>query len=450
VEIKNKKISKIISLLFLLLSLLLLLYIIYKDIFIVTDIEFSNYYYHYYILIIIFLFFSIYSFWISYASKINILLFCSSILISLYCIEFYLIYNYHYKVNDYELKKDFDQTTKLQFYYKELKLDSTTVPTVPPKSNLENDLFFPLSGVSYSNTIMCNELGYFSKYKSDRFGFNNIDNIWDSELIDLIIVGDSFAHGECVNFENTIVGKLVSKYNLKALNIGYSGNGPLIEYATLREYLPNNVKTLIWIYFEGNDLSDLTKELRNPILRNYINNKNYTQNLINRGKEIDFFLKKKIDLSIEKKMNYLWDDFIPNINFIKYYDKKFDYKRFLKLYTLRELTINFLFPIKINSNFEKILTNVKKELTKDQKNLIFVYVPDQNRYKKKIYNHGNFLNYNEVIKIIKKINIKYVDLNYIFNKKFNNPKKLYANEIAGHFNESTYELIADLIYKKLN
>ena len=448
-EIKNKKISKIISSLLLSFLVLLFLYVIYKDIFVVTDIEFSNYYYHYYVLIITLLIFSIYSFWISYALKINILLFCSSILISLYSIEFYLIYNYHYKVNDYNLKKDFDKTTKLQFYSKELILDLTTVPTVPPKSNLENDLFFPLSGVSNSNTIMCNELGYFSKYKSDRFGFNNKNDLWDSKIIDAVTIGDSFAHGECVNYNDTIAGKLTNKYNLKTLNLGYSGNGPLIEYATIREYLPSNIKTLVWIYYEGNDLADLSKELKNPILRSYIKKNEYSQNLIYRKNEIDDFLRKKINLSINEKMNYLWEDFLPTINFIKSKDAIFDYTRFLKLYTLRELTINFLFPLKINNNFEKILLNVKNDLTKEDKNLLFVYLPDQNRYKKKIYNHSKFLNYKGVMNIIEKNDIDYLDFNKIFIKNFSNPSNLYASKIAGHFNVKAYEFIADRIFDKI-
>ena len=330
-----------------------------------------------------------------------------------------------------------------------MKSDSTTVPTVPPKSNLLNDSFFPLSGVSNSNTIMCNELGYFSKYKSDRFGFNNKNDLWDSEIIDAATIGDSFAHGECVNYNDTIAGKLTNKYNLKTLNLGYSGNGPLIEYATIREYLPSNIKTLVWIYYEGNDLADLTEELKNPILRNYINNNNYSQNLIYRKNEIDNFLRKKIKISVEKKQNYLWDDFLLNINFIKNKDKIFDYMRFLKLYTLRELTINFFFPLKINNNFEKILLNVKNEYIKQDKQLLFVYLPDQNRYKKKIYNHSKFLNYKSVINTIEKNNIDYLDFNKIFTNNFNKPSNLYASKIGGHFNEKAYEFIADMIFDKI-
>ena len=63
--------------------------------------------------------------------------------------------------------------------------------------------------------------------------------------------------------------------NKSVLNLGYGGNGPLIEYATLREYLSSNVK-VIWIYFEGNDLNDLNNEIKNKILNSYMSNSNYT------------------------------------------------------------------------------------------------------------------------------------------------------------------------------
>ena len=56
---------------------------------------------------------------------------------------------------------------------------------VPPLSylfsgNINKEIeLFPLSGISNSKTIHCNESGYYSIYKSDRYGFNNPDYDWD-------------------------------------------------------------------------------------------------------------------------------------------------------------------------------------------------------------------------------------------------------------------------------
>ena len=61
--------------------------------------------------------------------------------------------------------------------------------------------------------------------------------------------------------------KFIPKGTRKAvLNLGYAGNGPLIEYATLREYLEPNVKNILWIYYEGNDIANLNRELNEKAL----------------------------------------------------------------------------------------------------------------------------------------------------------------------------------------
>ena len=53
-----------------------------------------------------------------------------------------------------------------------------------------------------------------------------------------------------------------------------AGNGPLIELATLKEYLPNKVNKVLWLYYEGNDLKDLKNEMNNKILRKIFQRKN--------------------------------------------------------------------------------------------------------------------------------------------------------------------------------
>jgi hypothetical protein len=65
-----------------------------------------------------------------------------------------------------------------------------------------------LGGISYAETIHCNENGYYSIYQSDRYGFNNPDTEWDSEEIEYLLVGDSFTHGRCVNRPNDIASVL--------------------------------------------------------------------------------------------------------------------------------------------------------------------------------------------------------------------------------------------------
>ena len=46
-----------------------------------------------------------------------------------------------------------------------------------------------MSGFSNSKTIYDNENGYYSIYQSDRYGFNNPDNEWDSNETEILLVG---------------------------------------------------------------------------------------------------------------------------------------------------------------------------------------------------------------------------------------------------------------------
>ena len=89
-------------------------------------------------------------------------------------------------------------------------------------------------------------MGYYSFYKSDRFGFNNPDYEWDKKSLKYILIGDSFTHGACVNRPNDIASVLRNLSGESVLNLGYSGNGPLLEFATLREYLKPNIENIIW------------------------------------------------------------------------------------------------------------------------------------------------------------------------------------------------------------
>ena len=56
----------------------------------------------------------------------------------------------------------------------------------------------PLSGISNVDTFNCRENGYYSIIKSDRYGFNNPDEVWNKPA-DIILIGDSFVYGDCVN-----------------------------------------------------------------------------------------------------------------------------------------------------------------------------------------------------------------------------------------------------------
>ena len=66
------------------------------------------------------------------------------------------------------------------------------------------------------------------------------------------------------------------------------GSGPLLELATLKEYLTAiKPETVLWFYFEANDLQDLADESKNPVLMRYLQQRDFNQHLMGRQAEID-------------------------------------------------------------------------------------------------------------------------------------------------------------------
>ena len=55
-----------------------------------------------------------------------------------------------------------------------------------------------------------------------------------------------------------------------------AGNGPLIEYASFKEFSRDKeINNLILFYYEGNDMGNLLKEIKDPILSNIMTIKTF-------------------------------------------------------------------------------------------------------------------------------------------------------------------------------
>ena len=135
----------------------------------------------------------------------------------------------------------------------------------------------PVGGVAKVTTVLCREAGPMIVYRSDRYGFRNDDDAYDRQPIDVLLVGDSFAHGACVDGDTTT---WLQAKGLNAVTIGMSGNGPLLELASLREYGPAiQPRHIVWMFYE-NDIGNLATEREDRILRRYVDEPEFSQNLI--------------------------------------------------------------------------------------------------------------------------------------------------------------------------
>lgn len=139
-----------------------------------------------------------------------------------------------------------------------------------PRAAAFSGSLIPFAGVSNALTVqLCNEDGRHFTYESDRFGFSNPDPVWDSPAPHLVLIGDSFVHGYCVDSDSTLPA-WIRRVWPQTLNLGTGGSGPLGELAVLTEYGPSaDPAILLWVYYE-NDLDDLARERGSAAATHYL------------------------------------------------------------------------------------------------------------------------------------------------------------------------------------
>ena len=354
-----------------------------------------------------------------------IVLYLTSFFLGLYLTEYYF-YNKNKKIHN--------TMSKYNFYEETLKVNKNTVYHINPFIDLEEAFinnYLPLSGVSNHHTITCNENGFFAKYLSDTYGFNNQNKTWKEKEINYLIIGDSFGLGACV-LNNQSIQSNISKFaNRSVLNLSIGGNGPLLEYATMREYLKFvNIKNVVWLFYEGNDLTDLEKENKSTLLKKYLDDKQFSQNLYNLQFKndailLEFFNKNK------KKLSYkLIIDFVK----LKYLRENIYYNR-----------INKIDKIKIPENFLKIILSAKDLSSDNNANFYFVYLPTYNRFigREKIYP------YKEISHILISNGINFIDIQNIYFSKKKDPLNSFPNRSRGHYNAETYKEISKIIIEEI-
>ena len=417
--------------LFLIISFVILFYSVYRSEIVSDGLNRDYYLINYYISIFLIVFFITLFNVKEKFQKYCVIIFIS-ILSSLYCFEGYLFLkeNYFYKTDVFKVYKDLK------------KKDPKIVVTVSPrhyrqKGGGANDIF-TLSGVSNVSTIMCNENGYYSIYKSDRYGFNNPDNQWDGRgkrnEVEYLLLGDSFTHGNCVNRPNDIASLLRIFSNKKVLNLGYEGNGPLIEYATLREYLNKGVKKVLWLYFEGNDLSDLNKELKDSLLNKYLNNINFSQNLKSKQNQVNKLARNFFEEAVKSQGTGI-ETTILNKPIIK----------FIKLNNVRGLFYRSQIADQTELLELQIILKLANELVKNNNSqLFFIYLPTRERYK--ITNPDSVFKKNMVKNIINNLNVPFIDIDNEVFKKEENYLSLFSGS-NGHYNELGYKKVSLKIYE---
>lgn len=445
----NKKLFSI-SNFFLILSILFFLYISYK-----SQISHrgnnNSYYLKYFITSGIFFFLAFLSYKIHNELKKKIFIIFVSCILSLYLCEFLYDFINEHRIKKKYLNKDnknFDLRSKKDVFDEKIISNPSIVINISPYNHIKNNKLkiLPLSGISKSETLHCNELGYYSFFKTDRYGFNNPDEEWNKNKIEFLLVGDSMVHGACVFEPQSIAGNLRRMLNSNTssvINIGQSGNGPLLEYATYKEYsqIKNKIKNILWFYYEGNDIENLHNELKNNILKKYLESDLYSQNLKHKQSEVDLINRDIFKQNVQK-LNALEK---------KYYIEKL--LKFIKLTNLRLLTFeknnfkkNFYNKnAELPKEFEIIMRKIKKNADAINAKIFFIYLPDTARYTQNKKDDDDYKNYRKILEIISSIGMEILDIKKeVFDKNIN-PVSLYSSPIFYHYTEEGYYLIAKKI-----
>lgn len=354
------------------------------------------------------------------------------------------------------LPSDFDRRTKLEVVLDLRERGLPAVPSVHPKNILRvpfkvrRQEILPLGGIPRATTVFCNEIGEYYIYESDEFGFTNPTGLYNPGT-EIALIGDSFTQGFCAP-NGTSYAELLRSYSPNVLNLGNNGNGPLVELASLREFAadlkPNHV---FWFYFEGNDIEDLSRELRHPVLRKYLESPEYRQKLVDLVPEYDSALREFVETGIEQEQKRGAAEKIVS-------ELPHKFKLWFKLWHIRALLgltdIKREWPLRrwesgvseeeVAAAFGDVMRQANQEVKAWGGELVFVYLPSYRTYGYKISHPWR----ERVLEVVKGAGIPLIDFNEIFARQ-PDPVGLYNYRKEGHYTAEGNNLVAEVVVKYL-
>jgi len=144
----------------------------------------------------------------------------------------------------------------------------------------------PLSNVSSTTVVECNEGNGFLVFRSDEFGFNNPPGL-ASGPVDIAIIGESLALGHCVPPSTSAVDRIRNRFP-RTVNLGITGSRVLAQLGVFREYVePLEPPVIVW--FLNLNAAEARDEGSQPLLTRYLNDETFSQHLRERQHDVDEF-----------------------------------------------------------------------------------------------------------------------------------------------------------------
>jgi hypothetical protein len=315
----------------------------------------------------------------------------------------------------------------------------------------------PLGGISNRVSVFCNENGAYTIYESDEHGFNNPKGLWKAGQVDIAALGDSFTQGACVPPDKNFVA-LIRKHYPATLNLGSSGQGPLLMLAALKEYGEYvRPKVVLWFYYEGNDLEDLKREKESPMLTRYIE-KGFSQDLVHRQADIDRALAAHIETAREEnKVVKKQQGILERINTLRktlFESMWLGHLRGKLGLVYGEFSRPDLYEDRDASGHQEVLLNLFRAILLEAKTsvnawggkLYFVYLPDWSSYAQpKITSKDH----ERVIMLVKTIGLPVIDIHHAF-QAHPDPFALFPFRQPAHYNEEGHRLTAEEVLRSVS
>lgn len=234
---------------------------------------------------------------------VNLAVFLGSVLVALYALEAIM---HFVPPNDLARVTRFfgswDQRDKAQVIQDYRRAGTGAVGVYPTGGHPSFQGLHLFGGIGGALTVGCAENGYWTTYLSDRHGFNNPDVVWDRQEMDLILVGDSFSQGYCVNNGDHFVAALRKKY--ATLNLGIAGADTLSEFAVLKEYSKNRKAHIVLFQFFTDDISSAYgRSKSHDVLGRYLSQNDFRQNLEEKQESINEHLISDFERKLREQLS---------------------------------------------------------------------------------------------------------------------------------------------------
>lgn len=308
----------------------------------------------------------------------------------------------------------------------------------------------PLAGIANVLTVFNgNETGEYLIYESDERGFHNPKGLHRAGTVDVAVVGDSYVHGAAVPSGQGLVARIRERLP-RTLNLGMGASGPLIELAILVEYAqPVRPDVVLWVYYEGNDLTDLVKEHRVELLRGYLQARRAPW-LRPRQREIDRKLIRFAEELIERfsgagaERPPAKPSKLPG--FLSLAETRSRVRGVLSIGAREDPLTGSL------ERFREVLGQARSRVDRWGGKLYFVYLPEYARFSRRWTLAPDARRREEVLAVVEELGIPTIDVVPTFEKygeEEGDPTSLFPFGLPGHYNAAGYQLVADTVVRAL-